>query len=113
MEPMLAGTGDASTQTPSYVADKASEFRQKPSCNVPTDVNEGSFAEQVDDNEWIWNLGFSKAPLDHTYLEKSNNASCHARMEIDTSKFDCTWCSSVEFENLTFVLTRTSIVYHS
>ena len=70
MEPMLSGTGDASTQTPSYVAQKASEFRQKPSCNVPTDVNEGSFAEQVDDNEWIWNLGFSKAPLDHDYLQK-------------------------------------------
>ena len=96
MEPMLAGTGPSALRTPSYVASMASEYRLKPSCNVPTDENEGTLAEQEGDNEWQWKLGFSKAPLDHAYAERSENASCHLLMEIDTTKFDCTsnpgWC---------------------
>lgn len=97
MEPMLSGTGDVSTQTPSYIAQQALSNREKPTCNLPTDNEEGTFHVETEGNEFTWKLGFSKAPANvSSYETESNEAHCHARMEIDTTKFDCTskpgWC---------------------
>ena len=64
MEPMLGGTGGASTQTVAHVRAKAASKRTKPSCNLPNAEGSGKFSEEQRDPEaeWLYSLGFSLCP---------------------------------------------------
>eukprot|EP00949_MAST-11_sp_MAST-11-sp1_P001248 g1248.t1 len=99
MEPMLSGTGAEADQTVAYIRGKTLSERAKPECNLPVSDGFGKFSEERQDPEaeWLYPLGFATVPTDETQAQQDADAAhCHARFDIDPSKFDCTsrpgWC---------------------
>ena len=96
LEPMLSGTGPASTRTPAYVREKAMAARRRPECQVPEGgETEGKFEEPGE--EHTYRLGWALPEPDAAAARAAAEAAhCHASYRLDPTKFDCQstpgWC---------------------
>lgn len=108
MEPMLSGTGDADTQTPAAIRAKAMSEREAPGggCHLPDPEHANLRLEmETEEGEVIWQ-GFGVAgPADTPAAQSATEAAhCHTRLDLDTSKLDCTttegWCEGHRYVKL-------------